>query len=301
MNFRGLEALCAFVQAGSVLRAAERLGRTPPQVGRLLNALEADLGFPLFDRTTRPLELTREGRNFALQAQTAMAGVERLDKVARQLRSVDRVHVRILTAPFLARAIVIDAVAALAVQHPELTVELDSRIRLDIEEWIENESFDLGISSLPVQNSAFRTEELVEVDVVCAMRKDHPLAARDVVEFEMLADYDLTMQHPRSAVRSFIESLAQERGQALTIRFQAPNGFIAAQMAAGGLGCSIADPLIASSVGEPGLVMRPFRPKLTIRYGFVFPTWIELSPLTKLLCAEIRQVAQKRKASIGQT
>lgn len=300
MNFRGLEALCAFVQAGSVLRAAERLGRTPPQVGRLLNALEADLGFSLFDRTTRPLELTREGRNFALQAQAAMAGVERLNLVARQLRPVDRVHVRILTAPFLAKAIVIDAVAALAARHPQFMADLDSRIRLDIEEWIARESFDLGISSLPVENSAFRTEDLVEVDVVCAMRADHPLAAQEVVDFEMLAGHDLIMQHPRSAVRSFIESLAQERGQTLAIRFQAPNGFIAAQMAAGGLGCSIADPLIASSIGDQGLVLRPFRPTLTIRYGFVFPNWIELSPLTGLLCAEIRRVAHERKVAIGQ-
>ena len=35
-----LEALRAFVEGGSIAQAGERLGRTPPQVGRLLASLE---------------------------------------------------------------------------------------------------------------------------------------------------------------------------------------------------------------------------------------------------------------------
>lgn len=301
LNSRGLEALCAFIEVGSVARAAERLGRTTPQVGRLLGALERELGFALFDRSSRPLQLTTEGRTFALQAQAALAGVERLDQVGRQLRAGDRTHVRILTAPFLARAIVMDAVKRVADLHPEFTAEIDSRIRLDIEEWIEKESFDLGIASLPVQNPAFSTEPLIDVEAMCSMPADHPLARHRHVEFHMLKDHALVLQHPRSRVRTFIDKLCREQRVPLRVRFEAPNGLIAAQMVALGLGCGISDPLIAATAGEPNLLLRPFRPTLTISYAFLFPAWAPQSYLTRLLADEIKAIAQDRTKAIRRT
>jgi len=297
-NYRGLEALCAFVQTGSVAKAAERLGRTAPQVSRLLSALEDELNLTIFDRTTRPLALTREGRNFALQARSAIEGVDRLDKVALQMSSSDRAHLRILTAPFLARAIVIDAVGTLARQHPEFTAEVDSRIRLDIEDWIERESFDIGIWALPVEHASFRSEHLIDVEILCAMAKDHPLAAAEVVDFDMLVEHDLVLQHPRSRIRTFLTELARQRGTRLKVRFEAPNGLIAAQMAARGLACGLAEPLIAISAGEPDLVLRPFRPLLTVSYGFVFPFWVSETPLMRALVDEMRRVAEARMSVI---
>lgn len=298
LNSRGLEALRAFIETGSVARAAERLGRTTPQVGRLLGALEREIGFALLDRSSRPLQLTSEGRTFALQAQAALAGVERLSLVGRQLRAVDRTHVRILTAPFLARAIVMDAVKSVADQHSEFTAEIDSRIRLDIEEWIEKESFDLGIASLPVHNPTFRTEPLINVEAMCSMPADHPLARHRHVEFSMLQYHALVLQHPRSRVRTFIEKLSREQRVPLKVRFEAPNGLIAAQMVALGLGCGISDPLIAATAGESNLILRPFRPTLTINYAFLFPAWASQSALTRLLADEIKAVARERWKTI---
>ncbi|WP_306224545.1 LysR family transcriptional regulator [Bosea beijingensis] len=296
-NFRGLEALVAFVEAGSIAKAAEQLDRTPPQIGRLLNALEAELGFTVFDRRSKPLALTKEGRNFALQVKVALAGVGRLGAVARQLRSMERAHLRILTAPFLAPALVIDAIGRVAQRYPEFTAEIDSRIRLDIEEWIQKESFDIGIAVLPIQSAAFRTEPLIEVEAMCAMSVGHPLAERAVVEFEDLIGLELVMQHPRSKVRTFIEGLARQRGTNLDIRFEAPNGIIATQMVARGLGCGIIDPLVAQSAGAANLVLRPFRPSLKISYGFVFPEWVVPSPLINSLMDEIRRACTSGDAS----
>ncbi len=66
-SHRSLEALRAFVDGGSVSQAAVRLGRTQPQVGRLLSALEQELGFALFDRQNRRLTLTADGREYYAQ------------------------------------------------------------------------------------------------------------------------------------------------------------------------------------------------------------------------------------------
>ena len=56
-----LTAFLAIADAGSMVGAARRLGRSPPAVTRILNLLETDLGVRLVERTTRSLALTDAG------------------------------------------------------------------------------------------------------------------------------------------------------------------------------------------------------------------------------------------------
>lgn len=64
-NFPPLPWLLAFeatARAGTFTLAAEELGLTPAAVSYQVRALEAQLGYPLFIRKTRALELTRLGQ-----------------------------------------------------------------------------------------------------------------------------------------------------------------------------------------------------------------------------------------------
>ena len=50
MNFKQLEAFLAFMNDGSTIEAARRLGTSQSAVSRLLSQLEEDLGVQLFLR-----------------------------------------------------------------------------------------------------------------------------------------------------------------------------------------------------------------------------------------------------------
>ena len=54
-SFSNLIAFDAVARNGTLTRAAEELNVSQPAISRRLSALEADLGLPLFDRTTKPL------------------------------------------------------------------------------------------------------------------------------------------------------------------------------------------------------------------------------------------------------
>ncbi|WID95198.1 LysR family transcriptional regulator [Bosea vestrisii] len=290
-SHRGLEALRAFVETGSVSQAAERLGRTQPQVGRLLTALEEEVGFALFGRNSRPLTLTREGREFYTQVERVLIGHDGLQRYATQMRRGGREHVRVLTAPFIANAIVMDAIAALVGRSSHFTASIESRVRLDIETWVGQETFDLGITILPLSHPAFETEEFQSVEAVVAMLPNHPLAKNDVVEFEELVETEIIVTHPRSIIRQYLERLCRESGKSLKVHFEATNGVIACQLVARGLGCSLSDPFVARSSGVPGLVLRPFRPVFPIRYAFLYPVWQSRSRIVEQLADEIRRTA----------
>nr|WP_232313045.1 LysR family transcriptional regulator [Enterovibrio coralii] len=50
------------VKEGSISQAARKLEIAPPSVSQALKTLEAQLGLPLFTRTTRKMELTEAGQ-----------------------------------------------------------------------------------------------------------------------------------------------------------------------------------------------------------------------------------------------
>src|ERR1700761_6040460 len=72
----GLEVLAAVVRAGSFVRAAATLGLTPSGVSRAVARLEERVGVRLFDRTSRALGLTDEGRRFYAHIQPILGSLE---------------------------------------------------------------------------------------------------------------------------------------------------------------------------------------------------------------------------------
>ena len=62
MNIRQIETFLCVADAASFRRAAERLHRSQSAVSVHVQQLEEELGVPLFERTTRRVSLTAEGR-----------------------------------------------------------------------------------------------------------------------------------------------------------------------------------------------------------------------------------------------
>ena len=80
-----LDAIALFLEIserGSLTAAAEATERSLPTVVRTLSALEAHLGIKLFNRTTRRLALTEEGRIYRQHALTILASVAESERVA---------------------------------------------------------------------------------------------------------------------------------------------------------------------------------------------------------------------------
>ena len=84
MSLSQLQYFVAVAEEQHVTRAAERLGISQPPLSRQIQALEDELGQPLFERRGRGIVLTEFGRYFATQA-TAI-----LDHVATVLADTRR-------------------------------------------------------------------------------------------------------------------------------------------------------------------------------------------------------------------
>ena len=75
-NLVNAETLCMIAKLGSFRAAAERLHTSQPAVSARMRELEQSLGFPLFEKRGRRLELTVPARRFVERVEPLMRAVE---------------------------------------------------------------------------------------------------------------------------------------------------------------------------------------------------------------------------------
>src|SRR5205809_6261424 len=93
MDINQLEVVVAVAQEKSFSRAAEALHRTQPAVSQALRRLEAELGEPLFDRSSKDGTMTAAGRVLHDFAQQMMNVRHHAHSSIRELRDLHRGNV----------------------------------------------------------------------------------------------------------------------------------------------------------------------------------------------------------------
>ena len=82
-KLRALTFFCRAVEAGSFAAAAQSLDVVPSALSKTIAALEREVGFTLFTRSTRKLSLTVEGEAYYARCREALAELDEAETVAR--------------------------------------------------------------------------------------------------------------------------------------------------------------------------------------------------------------------------
>ena len=158
------DAITAFIRAAErngFTSAARDLGVTQPHVTRAVQQLEQRLGARLFNRTTRQLVLTDEGRDYLERCRAIMASLDDADQSIGARANTLTGELRIFAPVSLGRAWVVPRLAEFLGRHPQLGVNLvlDDRPRDLVEERL-----DLGLRIGPLPASTQRARHLGDID-----------------------------------------------------------------------------------------------------------------------------------------
>jgi len=210
---RNLQGLVSFVESaacGSFTAAAARLDLTPAAVSKNVMKLEQQVGVRLFNRTTRRLTLTAEGRDFAERARDALRGLD--DALAGVSRAGGAVsgRVRISVGIAFGRRFVLPLAATLAERHPQLEVEvsLDNR-SVDL----VAEGFDIGVRGGVIADSSLVARRVAKLPLVLVASTDYlkrrgvPGSPADLAAHQLLA-----VRHASGAVSPWRFRKASGRG-----------------------------------------------------------------------------------------
>lgn len=125
LDANALELFARIVQAGSFAQAARELGLTRAAVSRRVAHVEAQLGAPLFARTTRALGLSEAGRRLATRARAVLEAAEAARRGLRAHGGQGLAGtLRITSVASFGQAVLGACLARFQTLHPELRIEL---------------------------------------------------------------------------------------------------------------------------------------------------------------------------------
>src|SRR5262245_58262075 len=116
--FSGVLPFVTVAEERSFCRAAQKLGVTVAATSRAVKQLEAELGVPLLERTSRSVGLTREGEAFLVHARQAVGLMRSAREMARDSKYEPRAFT--LSLPVILSRRVMSACARLSQRYPAL-------------------------------------------------------------------------------------------------------------------------------------------------------------------------------------
>jgi DNA-binding transcriptional LysR family regulator len=191
MNLRHLQAFATIVDAGGFARAATRMHLSQPALSRQIQALEADLGVPLFDRIGRRVQLTSQGEDLLRRSRQLLAEAESLGERARELKSGDTGILKVAATPQVIENLLAPFLIYYRRRHPGVEVRLveDGGARL----LRRLERGEAHLSITPADRTRFEGRLLYPMHVIAALPPAHRLARQRLLEIVELEDEPLLL------------------------------------------------------------------------------------------------------------
>lgn len=164
MSFDGrllsnISVLAAIVHSGSFARAAEALNLSPSGVSRAVTRLEGSIGVRLFDRTTRAVTLTDEGRRLYEEIGPLLAGIGDAVSLASGASTAVNGRLRVNVDTFFSRRILAPHINDFLQRYPDISLELVVRDQLGD---MVSEGFDIAVRFGHPPSSSLVARKLLE-------------------------------------------------------------------------------------------------------------------------------------------
>lgn len=273
-TFSGLRIFSVAAQELSFTRAAERLSVTTGAVSQQIKQLEDRLGFRLFRRLPRRLELTDEGKRLAATVATAYTSVD--DEIQRLSRGLMSGAIRLRSVPSFLSTWLMPRLPRLQARFPDLSLHIRSE---DSDRPLVEHEFDLALDLNDGHYPGLRTTPLLEEEIfpVCApalMRRRpalyHP---RDLAYYPLLHDVTAWRGSGNYAEWQFYLEAIGETGIDARRGYTFNRNSLTIAAAIRGMGVAMARrTLITDELASNKLIM-PIRKTVTTgkRYVMVYP------------------------------
>ncbi len=297
ISARHFEIFLAMTVSRGLNEAADRLGISVAGVSKSLKALERETGLTLFRTVKGRLVATSEAERLVPYAQRAVDHLNRARRAARELKGEDGETVTLGVAGPALLALVPDALARVRSAFPRLRIALTQDRTQGIIERVAAGEVDLGIGTPPVQDIDARALALCHVQDICdaplcaALPEGHPLTARSHLRPADLAGEPLISLGESSATTRLVAVMFQQAGQALDPIAVVDNAIGVGALVQQGLGIGLINPLMLAHGAFPGVVLRPFRPRVVLRTCAYTAKGRTLSPVLDGLKAALSEAA----------
>lgn len=274
--------LLALREHGSVTRAADQLGRTPPAVSQQLIRLEDEVGAQLVERLPHGVRLTPLGVQLAERADRIAAALRDATDDAQRFRDEHRNRLRLGAFPTAGLALLPEALTAMRHRHPDAELSVLDLGPAEGIERVAAHRLDLALVGEyhePLEAPpGVRLVHLLDDPVHAVLPTGHPLAEATAPRLADFRDDTWAGAPLHLPNRRQLEAAAHAEGFTPRVAFEFESYAVAEAVVSAGVAVSFIPRLAIT--GAPGTTHQPLASGLHRRIHAAVPTDTRHAPLT---------------------
>lgn len=232
-----LAVLCA--QSGNLTAAARACHLVLPAASRRIKDLEGAIGFQLFERHSRGLNVTPAGRVFMRHGLALLQEMEALSRELSDLQQGVIRHIQLFAGTGAISQFLPPLMAQYSQAHPEIQVDLEERVSEQVVLALRERRADIGVfvegtNADGLEATFFRFDELVLI-----FPQGHALKGKQPIAFADTLDEQWISLSPGAALLQQQLSAAMSVGKRLRLRMQVNSFDAVSHMVSSGLGIAL--------------------------------------------------------------
>jgi DNA-binding transcriptional LysR family regulator len=277
MDLRKYELFADVAETGNFTASAERMGCTQSGVSHIIKELELEMGFPLFVRTRRGVELTVNGGKIVQLIKQILSANFRLEQTIGELNGLAIGSITIGTYLSISMNWLPKIIFEFQKDFPGIDIHMKEGGIAEIESWIENNHVDFGFCSRR-DSQKFDWIQLKNDPLMAVLPKDFPVPPdgcypisdfhnRSFIISAMDIDYDIHLALTKANIKP-------------SVRFSSTDDNAIISMVENHLGISILPNLILTGIKNQVMIL-PLAPFTYRSLGIGIKSLKHISPASK--------------------
>ncbi len=234
-----LRVVVAAADLGSISAASDHLDLAVAAASARISLLEESLGFRIFERSPRGVQLTSAGRMLVQRSRSLLADADRLATDMHDHARGLQGHVRVLSNASALVEVLPGLIEAFARSHPLIQIDLEERGSPEIPPALMEGRADLGIVDLPTAPPGLACTDFFSDTLTLLVPAGHPLAQRPRIALHEALDEPFIALADATALSHRLLAGATAAGKTLQVRMRMRGFDAVARMVAAGLGVGV--------------------------------------------------------------
>ncbi|WP_337180387.1 LysR family transcriptional regulator [Sphingopyxis granuli] len=285
-----LRSFVAVYETRSFSRAARLLNQSQPALSRRIQRLEALVGGPLFERTSRSLAETALGKELLPVAHRALDLVDTSLFASRNVREPRWIDITIACVQTAAFHVLPRAARTFMEENPRIRLRVLDVPAVEAADLVASGEAEFGISIESLLPTALRFEALHEDPFGLACHRSHPLADLEILDWSRLKGESLIAVHRASRNRTLLDAELARCDISLDWRYEVAHLTTALGLIAARVGVAVMPRMVMPRSGRSEVVWRPvIAPVVQRTIGIVHRRAGSMHPAALQLLTRLRE------------
>jgi LysR family transcriptional activator of glutamate synthase operon len=251
MELRQLRYIVALAEERSFTRAAGKVLVAQPALSQQIAKLEAELGLPLVDRTTRRVAMTEAGDRLVVHARRVLKQVDVAREDLADLAGLRTGHLTIGASRTVGALDLSALLAEFHGRYPAVDLAVREDLSISLAKELRADELDLAFITVPgdAPVDGLELEVVSSEELVAVLPPDHELAARRKLRVVDLETQTIVAFRGGATIRRRLDEAAARAGFKLRVAFESNEVGRMRALVAAGLAIAV---LPRSDAEQPG-------------------------------------------------